>query len=80
MMTFSPVLRLCVGSVKMYVLDDGLPVTAYSFTELVTPSDIKIFAEYSVPFPTKYNLSFTCAPTRYPCVRIGGTSSSEVNP
>ena len=73
MMTFSPVLRLCVGSVKIF--DDGLPVTAYSFTELVTPSDIKIFAEYVTPAPTKYNLSFTCAPTRYPCVRIGGTSS-----
>ena len=78
MITFSPVSSVFAPIVKLF--DDGPEITTYSFTLLVTVSDIKIFAEYSTLFAVKYNLSFTFAPILYPWVRIGGTSSWAVYP
>ena len=53
----------------MKILDDGpAGSTTYSFTELVIPSVIKIFAAYSMLVLgfTKYSLSNAFAPILYP--------------
>ena len=77
MITFSPVWIVWLPIVKIV---PNTEVTEYFFTELVEASDIKIFAECSVPDAVKYNLSLILAPIRYPWVWTGGATSLELNP
>ena len=58
----------------MNTLEEGAPTGYVLYAD--SPVGVTIRAE-SLP---KYNLSFSFAPIRYPCVKIGGTIASLLNP
>ena len=90
-LTFSPVISLCSPIVNVLLV--GPDVTLYNLTLELLPvlpeptatSVIRIVASLT-PVPTfafvksTNNLSLDAAPTRYPCITVGGTLSKVSKP